>query len=72
MCVSVWGKVELTMNDNLEVYLGDPAEIPCHYSFTGVNEEPSFVIIQWFVVSKLTVSVWNWLFQKQSRFLLHL
>uniref|UniRef100_A0A096M1M5 Cell surface glycoprotein MUC18-like n=1 Tax=Poecilia formosa TaxID=48698 RepID=A0A096M1M5_POEFO len=52
MCVSVWGKVELTMNDNLEVYLGDPAEIPCHYSFTGVNEEPSFVIIQWFVVSK--------------------
>ncbi|XP_027887955.1 cell surface glycoprotein MUC18 isoform X1 [Xiphophorus couchianus] len=48
---SVWGKVELTMNDNLEVYLGDPAEIPCHYSFTGVNEEPSFVIIQWFVRS---------------------
>ncbi|XP_038146299.1 cell surface glycoprotein MUC18 isoform X2 [Cyprinodon tularosa] len=46
---SVWGKVELTMNDNLEVYLGDSAEIPCHYSFYGLDEEPSFVMIQWFV-----------------------
>ncbi|XP_047235565.1 cell surface glycoprotein MUC18 isoform X2 [Girardinichthys multiradiatus] len=46
---SVWGKVEVTMNDNLEVYLGDPAEIPCQYSFTGVDEEPSRVMIQWFV-----------------------
>ncbi|KAM4727231.1 cell surface glycoprotein MUC18 isoform 2-T2 [Anableps anableps] len=48
---SVWGKVELTMSDNLEVYLGDSVEIPCHYSFTGVDEEPSFVMIQWFVRS---------------------
>ncbi|KAM4547357.1 cell surface glycoprotein MUC18 isoform 2-T2 [Fundulus diaphanus] len=46
---SVRGKVELTMNDNLEVYLGDSAEIPCHYSFTGLDKEPSFVMIQWFV-----------------------
>uniref|UniRef100_A0A3Q2E8M4 Melanoma cell adhesion molecule a n=1 Tax=Cyprinodon variegatus TaxID=28743 RepID=A0A3Q2E8M4_CYPVA len=49
---NMWGKVELTMNDNLEVYLGDSAEIPCHYSFYGLDEEPSFVMIQWFVVSK--------------------
>ncbi|XP_017275437.1 cell surface glycoprotein MUC18 isoform X1 [Kryptolebias marmoratus] len=46
---SAWGKVELTVNDSLEVYLGDSAEIPCHYSFTNVNNEPSFVMIQWFV-----------------------
>ncbi|XP_012722075.2 cell surface glycoprotein MUC18 isoform X2 [Fundulus heteroclitus] len=46
---SVRGKVELTMNDNLEVYLFDSAEIPCRYSFTGLDKEPSFVMIQWFV-----------------------
>ncbi|XP_070411600.1 cell surface glycoprotein MUC18 isoform X1 [Nothobranchius furzeri] len=44
-----WGKVELNMNDNLEVYLSDSAEIPCHYSFTDADKEPSFVMIQWFV-----------------------
>uniref|UniRef100_A0A1A8F6F0 Melanoma cell adhesion molecule n=1 Tax=Nothobranchius korthausae TaxID=1143690 RepID=A0A1A8F6F0_9TELE len=37
------------MNDNLEVYLSDSAEIPCHYSFTDADKEPSFVMIQWFV-----------------------
>lgn len=52
MCLLVRGKVELAMNDNLEVYLDDSAEIPCYYSFTGVDKEPSLVMIQWFVVSK--------------------
>uniref|UniRef100_A0A1A7WMM7 Melanoma cell adhesion molecule n=2 Tax=Iconisemion striatum TaxID=60296 RepID=A0A1A7WMM7_9TELE len=46
---SAWGKVELNMNDNLEVYLSDSAEIPCHYSFTDADKKPSFVMIQWFV-----------------------
>ncbi|XP_072231398.1 cell surface glycoprotein MUC18 isoform X2 [Leuresthes tenuis] len=48
---SVWSKVELTMNDNLEVYLGDSVEIPCQYSFTDTDNEPSFFMIQWFVRS---------------------
>uniref|UniRef100_A0A3B3IES1 Melanoma cell adhesion molecule a n=2 Tax=Oryzias latipes TaxID=8090 RepID=A0A3B3IES1_ORYLA len=46
---SVLGKVKLTMVDNLEVYLGDSASIPCHYSFTDIEKEPSFFMIQWFV-----------------------
>ncbi|KAM4545307.1 cell surface glycoprotein MUC18 isoform 2-T2 [Odontesthes bonariensis] len=48
---SVWSKVELTMNDNLEVYLGDSVEIPCQYSFTDTDNEPRFFMIQWFVRS---------------------
>lgn len=39
------------MHDSMEVYLGDLAQISCQYSFTGVDTEPSDVIIQWFVVS---------------------
>ncbi|XP_042286402.1 cell surface glycoprotein MUC18 isoform X1 [Thunnus maccoyii] len=46
---SAWAKVELTMHDSIEVYLGDSAQIPCQYSFTEANNEPSFVMIQWFV-----------------------
>ncbi|XP_013875111.1 cell surface glycoprotein MUC18 isoform X2 [Austrofundulus limnaeus] len=48
---SAWGKVELTVNENLEVYLGDSAEIPCHYRFTDAKNEARFVMIQWFVRS---------------------
>ncbi|KAK2828367.1 hypothetical protein Q5P01_019401 [Channa striata] len=44
-----WAKVELTMQESVEVYLGDSAHIPCQYSFTDANSEPSFVMIQWFV-----------------------
>lgn len=39
------------MADSLDVYLGRPAQISCHYSFTDVPAEPSDVIVQWFVVS---------------------
>lgn len=49
--LSAWAKVEVTVDDNVEVYLGDLAHISCQYSFTGVDAEPSDVIIQWFVVS---------------------
>ncbi|XP_011609548.1 cell surface glycoprotein MUC18 isoform X1 [Takifugu rubripes] len=44
-----WAKVEVTMHDSTEVYLGDLAPISCQYSFTDVDTEPSDVIIQWFV-----------------------
>ncbi|XP_056252840.1 cell surface glycoprotein MUC18 [Seriola aureovittata] len=46
---SAWAKVELTMHESVEAYLGDSAQIPCQYSFTDANNEPSFVMIQWFV-----------------------
>lgn len=51
VCFTAWAKVELTMHESVEVYLGDSAQIPCQYSFTDANNEPSFVMIQWFVVS---------------------
>lgn len=41
------------MNETAEVYLGATAEIRCNYEFTNVAKEPSFVMIQWFVVSFL-------------------
>uniref|UniRef100_UPI0037E77667 cell surface glycoprotein MUC18 n=1 Tax=Semicossyphus pulcher TaxID=241346 RepID=UPI0037E77667 len=46
---SAWAKVEVTMHESVEVYLDDSAQIPCQYSFTDANNEPSFVMIQWFV-----------------------
>ncbi|XP_026184386.1 cell surface glycoprotein MUC18 [Mastacembelus armatus] len=44
-----WAKVELTMHESVEVYLGESAQIPCQYNITGTNSENSFVMIQWFV-----------------------
>lgn len=49
--LSARAKVEVTMDDSVEVYLGDLAQISCQYSFTGIDTAPSDVIIQWFVVS---------------------
>ncbi|XP_039634240.1 cell surface glycoprotein MUC18 isoform X1 [Perca fluviatilis] len=46
---SAWAKVELTMHEGVEVYLGDSAQIPCQYSFTDADNKPSFFMIQWFV-----------------------
>nr|XP_019952616.1 PREDICTED: cell surface glycoprotein MUC18-like [Paralichthys olivaceus] len=46
---SAWAKVKLTTHESVEVYLGDSAQIPCQYSFTDTDTEPSFVMIQWFV-----------------------
>ncbi|XP_067347956.1 cell surface glycoprotein MUC18-like isoform X1 [Channa argus] len=46
---SAWAQVELTMQESVEIYLGDSAHIPCQYSFIDANSEPSLVIIQWFV-----------------------
>lgn len=39
------------MQESVEVYMGDSAHIPCQYSFTDASSKPSFVMIQWFVVS---------------------
>uniref|UniRef100_H3CY45 Melanoma cell adhesion molecule n=1 Tax=Tetraodon nigroviridis TaxID=99883 RepID=H3CY45_TETNG len=44
-----WAKVEVTMDDSVDVYLGHQAQISCQYSFTDADAEPSDVIIQWFV-----------------------
>lgn len=57
VCFSAWAKVELTMHESVEVYLGDSAQIPCQYRFTEANNEPSFVMIQWFVVSTAKLPV---------------
>ncbi|XP_061596364.1 cell surface glycoprotein MUC18 isoform X2 [Cololabis saira] len=46
---SVRAKVELSMDDSMEVYQADQAEIPCQYNFTDTDSEPSFVMFQWFV-----------------------
>lgn len=51
LCFAAWAKVEVTMHESVEVYLGDSAQIPCQYSFTDTDSQPSFVMIQWFVVS---------------------
>uniref|UniRef100_A0A8C2WKS7 Melanoma cell adhesion molecule a n=1 Tax=Cyclopterus lumpus TaxID=8103 RepID=A0A8C2WKS7_CYCLU len=50
-CFSAWAKVELTMHKVVEVYLGESAQIPCQYNFTDGDDEPSFVMIQWFVTA---------------------
>uniref|UniRef100_A0A8C2WN93 Melanoma cell adhesion molecule a n=1 Tax=Cyclopterus lumpus TaxID=8103 RepID=A0A8C2WN93_CYCLU len=49
--IQSWAKVELTMHKVVEVYLGESAQIPCQYNFTDGDDEPSFVMIQWFVTA---------------------
>ena len=45
---AVRAKVDIDMDDTVSVYRGDPAELHCRYSF---SEEPSMMMVQWFVVS---------------------
>ncbi|XP_030602977.1 cell surface glycoprotein MUC18 isoform X2 [Archocentrus centrarchus] len=45
---SVFAKVELSMHESVEVYMGDMAEIICQYNFTDTDNEHGFYI-QWFV-----------------------
>ncbi|KAM8835386.1 cell surface glycoprotein MUC18 isoform 2-T2 [Synchiropus picturatus] len=47
-------KVEVLAPDNVEVFLGDTAEIPCRYNFT--EEDPTFVMVQWFVKAEGSTS----------------
>uniref|UniRef100_A0A671NU52 Cell surface glycoprotein MUC18-like n=1 Tax=Sinocyclocheilus anshuiensis TaxID=1608454 RepID=A0A671NU52_9TELE len=41
-----WALVDLRMEDSVEVYMDESAEIPCLYAFT---EKPMMVMVQWFV-----------------------
>uniref|UniRef100_A0A673IJV6 Cell surface glycoprotein MUC18-like n=1 Tax=Sinocyclocheilus rhinocerous TaxID=307959 RepID=A0A673IJV6_9TELE len=41
-----WALVDLRMEDSVEVYMDESAEIPCLYTFT---EKPMMVMVQWFV-----------------------
>ncbi|XP_029925041.1 cell surface glycoprotein MUC18 isoform X2 [Myripristis murdjan] len=43
-----WAKVDLAVDDSVEVYLGDSAQISCQYNFSAASQ-PSVVMIQWFV-----------------------
>ncbi|KAJ7997003.1 hypothetical protein DPEC_G00224400 [Dallia pectoralis] len=43
---NVWAKVDMTMEDIVEVYLDESADIRCQYVF---SEHPRAVMIQWFV-----------------------
>ncbi|XP_060744555.1 melanoma cell adhesion molecule b isoform X2 [Tachysurus vachellii] len=44
----VWAKLEVSMEDRVEVFLDDVAEIPCIYEINGSSSSPT---IQWFVKS---------------------
>ncbi|XP_005725533.1 cell surface glycoprotein MUC18 [Pundamilia nyererei] len=49
--VSVLAKVELSMNETVDVYIGDMAEILCQYTSTNSDSKPGF-LIQWFVAER--------------------
>ncbi|XP_017346220.1 melanoma cell adhesion molecule b isoform X3 [Ictalurus punctatus] len=42
----VWAMFEVSMEDRIEVFMGDVAEIPCIYNISGSASSPT---IQWFV-----------------------
>ncbi|XP_061105918.1 cell surface glycoprotein MUC18 isoform X1 [Conger conger] len=44
--LQVWAKVDVTMEEAVEVHVGERVEIPCIYSIT---EESSTAMVQWFV-----------------------
>lgn len=46
--LAAWAAVDLRMEDTVEVYMDESAEIPCLYTFT---KKPEMVMVQWFVVS---------------------
>uniref|UniRef100_A0A8C7QAN2 Melanoma cell adhesion molecule a n=2 Tax=Oncorhynchus mykiss TaxID=8022 RepID=A0A8C7QAN2_ONCMY len=46
LSLNAWAKVDMTMEESVEVYLGDSAGIPCQYVF---SEQPRAFMIQWFV-----------------------
>uniref|UniRef100_A0A3B4FSL9 Cell surface glycoprotein MUC18-like n=1 Tax=Pundamilia nyererei TaxID=303518 RepID=A0A3B4FSL9_9CICH len=48
---SVLAKVELSMNETVDVYIGDMAEILCQYTSTNSDSKPGF-LIQWFVAER--------------------
>uniref|UniRef100_A0AAV2J5J8 Ig-like domain-containing protein n=1 Tax=Knipowitschia caucasica TaxID=637954 RepID=A0AAV2J5J8_KNICA len=49
-CAVVWCRLELSVQDSVEVLLGAPALVPCDFSFSD-SQGPPFVMLQWFVRS---------------------
>lgn len=46
-----WCKLDLWVQESVEVLLGSSAQIPCTFSFSDGTHEPPFVMLQWFVRS---------------------
>ncbi|XP_072301564.1 cell surface glycoprotein MUC18 [Eucyclogobius newberryi] len=44
-------KLELSVQESVEVLLGAPVLIPCHYGFSDSRQGPPFIMLQWFVRS---------------------
>ncbi|KAM9781162.1 cell surface glycoprotein MUC18 isoform X2 [Syngnathus typhle] len=53
---SVCARVEVSMQETVEVYLGDSAHIPCQYNFSQADSLPEFVMFQWFVKDRVSSS----------------
>ncbi|XP_041733280.1 cell surface glycoprotein MUC18 isoform X2 [Coregonus clupeaformis] len=47
-----WAKVKVNMEDRVEVFLGDTAQITCMFT---VSDSPDDVIIQWYMITKTNV-----------------
>ncbi|XP_041729630.1 cell surface glycoprotein MUC18 isoform X2 [Coregonus clupeaformis] len=49
---ATWAKVEVNMEDRVEVFLRDTAQITCMFT---VSDSPDDVIIQWYMITKTNV-----------------
>ncbi|XP_045559435.1 cell surface glycoprotein MUC18 isoform X5 [Salmo salar] len=49
---AAWAKVQVNMEDRVEVFLGDTAQITCMFT---VSDSPDNVIIQWYMITKTNV-----------------
>ncbi|XP_049599150.1 cell surface glycoprotein MUC18 isoform X2 [Syngnathus scovelli] len=49
----VCARVEVSMQETVEVYLGDSAHITCQYNFSQADSLPEFVMFQWFVKDRV-------------------
>ncbi|XP_029628178.1 cell surface glycoprotein MUC18 isoform X2 [Salmo trutta] len=47
-----WAKVEVNMEDRVEVFLGDTAQITCMFTVSDSHDD---VIIQWYMITKTNV-----------------
>ncbi|XP_029570341.1 cell surface glycoprotein MUC18 isoform X6 [Salmo trutta] len=50
--LTAWAKVQVNMEDRVEVFLGDTAQITCMFT---VSDSPDNVIIQWYMITKTNV-----------------
>ncbi|KAM9443206.1 cell surface glycoprotein MUC18-like isoform 10-T10 [Salvelinus alpinus] len=49
---AAWATVQVNMEDRVEVFLGDTAQITCMFT---VSDSPDNVIIQWYMITKTNV-----------------